>query len=542
MYEPVGYAQVPDGVVVLGAAAHLHKTGTMEAALDKLHTALKKHGKRWYKFTLAELAAITAETAEDLSMKAIVHIFMHMLKAAGRLDETIPVLTYRNNPSMTIDQVATRIAAIDIQWPTLPPLPQLLNNGEFEVNLRYALNHLEQLVIMRPTIVERLREYARHIRWMIKQGRELSQVEKTFFLHANDPVYGVSEHLKETDLPTSLLVPAEMRTLDPLAVLAKLQQVTQPGPQMDYLVMMSNTNLEDLVMYQGAWAPSLIVSAGFIVPLGLFETFNLEVVDNISWTAEEHMRGSLETGLTSKSFKGQFPNGGKLMDALFPKIAVTRDNTVMDKYGIHLIPDLPDIKLIWRQDQVMFSFYSSLRKRTMEGRETADYFVSAALQSAQIGAAKHNDLTLDRWGVVDTTELRSLKHLPDLTGQIFNTFKPTMQAWHVKRGAKKLNETPVEMGPFMLHYGTSIVKPALSEFYRPNRDLLFADNPDAMRYLRGRLGMTDTEYLRSQLPLKISFNAWRLGSLYGKLPATDTADDKAMAKIRRLALAVLRGD
>jgi hypothetical protein len=546
MYEPVGYTALNENVVVLRSVAMLMSSpGAEEEAIKVFFEALPKHSKRWYKFTVEELAAITSDMTQP-GIRPLLHVFMGLLRSCGRLDESVPVLTYRNDPSLTIDEVATRISALDVMWPAMETPPRMVEVGELKENLIYAIHHIKQLVLQRPSIVWRLREYSSHIHWLVKQGRELTQLEKTFVMHARSTKYGVSKFIEgEDEIPEEAMRPAEMRALDPMSVLSKLQEVTQPGPKMDYMVQFSNSNLEDLVIYRGLWAPSMIVATGFRIPLGLFETLNLQVKDNIPWTAEESIRGTLETGVLSADYRETATNGSALKQ-LYPTLRLTLDDAVMHSRDVAItqIYDMPDIKLVWRNDDLRYQFFSGWRKRTLEASQPTDWFISQALQSGQIGGAKHNDLTLDRWNLVDTTLLRG--H-PQYGSQVFSPFDTEMEAWYVRRHIDENNEThylstkKLDMRPFMMHYGNTMVRPALSEFYRPNRDLLFQKDDDALRHLRSRIGLTDTEFAQSRIPLTMSFNVWRLMSMYRKLPGVTTVDAAALNNLKDLAAAVAKG-
>jgi hypothetical protein len=81
----------------------------------------------------------------------------------------------------------------------------------------------------------------------------------------------------------------------------------------------------------------------------------------------------------------------------------------------------------------------------------------------------------------------------------------------------------------------------LTEFYRPNREQLELVDEDAMRYLRGRLGLTDIAYKQSIIPLKFSYNVWLLSTMYGKLPGVSEVTDEAISNIKALAEAMAKG-
>jgi hypothetical protein len=370
---------------------------------------------------------------------------------------TVPMLEYRNDPSLTIDEVARRIASKNITWPVMTAPPTPISVADLKTLMIMAVHQIQQRVLEVPGIIVRLREYTSHILWMVREGRELTQLEKTWIMHARHPKYGVSKMLGEDRLPQSISKPNEMRLLDPSQALAALSAVSQPGPKMNYMVQHSNTDLEDLVIYRGLWSPALAVAAGVKLKFGPFTTLDLKIKHQINWSPESVLRGTIEAGFEGNDYQTEGTNGNA-KNGLYPTLSVALDDDVMTAQGVKMLYDMPEVKVIWRDDELAYQYHASWRNRTLETRDPSDFLISQALTAPQLGQAKMNSLTLDQWTLCDTWLLDAstdFKTFEDFEDEDTGT---TMNAWYVKRHRKGatspleyMSEREIDMKPFMMY-------------------------------------------------------------------------------------------
>jgi hypothetical protein len=509
---------------------------------ELLDDSMKRIGSGNQRHLTFDVSNIVQMSAGGKKYRNLALVFHAMMLANKRTTFEIPHIAYRRDPSVSIDEAIILALNERIGFAPLPPVPALITTQQIRSYLRLSLMEIGDLVKGIPSLVMRLREYANHIAWMIKEGATLSQEQKTFFMHMLVGRYSLSRLAGDTAYTPPQ--PMEMRTNDPTDIFNRIMSHTRPGPKMNYLKMVSNANMESLVGYFGLYAPQLIISAGIRTPFGGFSRLKMEKIETLDWDLQMQLLGSADAINAMQPYPSthKLLNGNKEApipaDLAFPSLQVGLDKGGVDDGPVVFVPDLPQVKPVWRGDGFLLQYFSEWRGRVLEIDNSSEILLDHMLRLPQWGDAQVARLSIDEWPIADLSFFDS----PEGRKRLM-PYDTKCHVFFVRGTEKKLQEADVDMRPYHLQLGTEIVKPALGEYYRPSRSELRVPRPDVARYIRARIGLNELDWIRSEPAIMISYNWYRMQALFDKPPMFVKASGESdLDALRRyIAMEVLGG-
>lgn len=535
MYRPPGYYELSKAEQLIRAITDVMTDPQRDPKIEAAFERISKQAWKFFKWSMAEVMQFSSDPDDAKFGRSLGHIMMHLMNDNDRLAYTIPTLTYRYLPYVTIDEAATLMLSEYLPVVKLPPSNTLMTLNTLKSFLRIYMMHLGKLLGYRKVIVMNFRRYYNHIMWLIEQKAPLSQEQKTFFLNVSLFMHNkVSQYI---DAPWDS-APMECNIPSVFEQFGKLWTHVQSGPFTKFITLISNRNLESLLAYFGPYVSSLPIVAGHFLPLGPYHEIDMQRIDSITWQHAEQLQGSAEANPTMSIYEGieSGPDANQRIES--PTFSQMID-TLTDK-GLDwpFIPDIPEVNLVEYKDAWYYEYFSKWRDRPMRLKETGEIVTDRALSQEVAGDTAYARLSIDEWRIADCSELLTGSHTDRKVD-----YSTGMTAWFMKgetgQSLANIQSEELDMRSFFIKSADTMIRPALVETIRPIREMLDADAMDGVSYMRMSIGLNEYDYKRSRRALTACFNFYKLKTLYGTVPqiaAPGETDDAALERICRFYL------
>jgi hypothetical protein len=532
MYIKPGLVVVPDGKVIPSKAGQLLKALPPSKFESEIHTCIEKLGtdKTWLTgLLLQDLNKMNSPAIEPGSIlqQAVILITHRLLKSANFLTEDIPVISYTNEPVLTVDEAIDRMLTPTLPYPTAEDM-----NGDkgnlltLKTFLPITIEKLAFQVNLKPQIFARLRAHLGNIGFKIFMNQPIDQAEKTFFMLCADTSEGKpGAKLALTSDGTATPIPA-VESSDPLNAkyFEELKKVVEPGPGLRFRSFISNQSLTNLLFFHGPMPKSLTTTVGYMYQRGPFTELHLSPLDQRAVTAQDQMAGIRdlvrELGIvTPPASAGAEPTktspfvrykGRTLSWQLSAPSLICGPAGGCVPFSI----DLPQINLrLTSQDDCAnhsWYYYSRLQQRTLSslsGATADDVYVDLAVHEPQLGEAAVSELSLESLDVAILENSVLARKVELAQERIFEEI-------HFVRGAG-LETKLVDMTEYYSQLGIVQFRPTFGEYVFPPRAWLMAPDNNAVEYITSRLGLSKMNALRSGPALVMSHNAAVIQRLTG---------------------------
>jgi hypothetical protein len=548
MYAKPGITILPDGRFIPAQAKLLVDNIPASSFETEIEAALDKLGppRTWVTgLILYDLNKVASPRIlpGDALQTALIVILLRILKFAGYLTEEIPLVQYRGDSILTIEEAVGNMLTAELPYPTSDDMQgDKATVMTLKTFIPQAIQRLAHVNNLRPTIYARLRNALGSIGYKIFMNQPITQDEKTFFMTCADTSKGkpgeklaMSKDGKPTPIPA-------VESGDPLTAkyYDALKKSVEPGPGIWFKILSSNTSITQLLFYHGPIAKSLVTTVGYMFQRGPFLELNLKPLDQRVWTPDDQITGirdvTRELGValgapTLTAPPQQPPQEGEGPAPQLPtrerivksEPLALRMNSPLKICGPEDLPCLPfsmdlpsvNLRLSDESDCAKFTwyYYSQTHQKTITnatGATEDDVYVDLAIHNPQLGE-----------GI--TSELK----LADLDLVMFD---PSVEKRKVELSRQRIFEDilyirgtglemqSVDMSEFYSQLGLVQFRPDYGEYlYAPRAWLMTPDNT-AVDYIISRLGLSKHHALQSYPALTMSHNAAVIKRLTGREP------------------------
>jgi len=536
MYQTIGYF-VYSEVRRLAKAYHTLKDALNSAITTRVRVAeifsaaqLDPLKTKHYTFTTQRMMGLSSAASGNDASRELMVFIASLLNVCGRAPALPPRIGLRTDPSVSPAEAVWLVALsyIDLnKFKTyLPPVTTSITAADIGDAVFYMIKDFEKWDSMIKVLEPRMSALVGNIKYKLKMGQGIDAFEKSLYMHAAHPVYGVEVRFREpvskTTLADSVLA---TETGDPLVstFAERLKGLVLPGPKFTYIPLISNAAMESLFATYGPYPSKAVTSAGWIASYEPYSALDLKPMSApIVITPDDHLLGLMSAGQLTKNSTISDTALGRAetskqtafrwnYDAVtFTREAVcTRNSESTMKVTMPVILDLPEVDLIWHNDRVMLRFNSELLGRTVITAEAEGIMYELARKSKQHGGSSSFRSSLDEFQLAD---------LQDVQGNITKAedMKVKVIYYSLAKGTEIV--APVDLRPFFAQYGDKIIKPAFSSFCNPPLHLLETPQPGAVDYICLALSLTTYERLMSIRALTICYNAFLLKTFFNVLP------------------------
>lgn len=549
---PSGYYAKSDAAVMFQASEVFLATvdkDTIETEVDlMLENAFGDSKKRIIDFTPLHFTAMAAPHAKSkLSIeqrKGLVVLLNRWLIYQNRCKHKVEVIGYRVDPSLTVGEVAVETFNNKLNTIGMPlPSPMIsLTSTDIREQFSFYMTGLRQLFKTVDAIVLRIGLYCDNLLYRIHHGAvapsTLSQFEKTLLVHMDKNSKYAMFRGKIRPLRSSEI------SSDPTiaSVIADVQSHVQEGPKTKFIGLLSNGRPEDLVYYVGPYAPTLMSATGFITHLGAFDMINLKISDSIPWTQDDQVRGIQEVMGTISGSVAQVPiyeyspSSRKpeptQRDVLKnPPLAVREFRCWNDSDRVLIMMDLPEIQFEWDalanegHGGLKYYYFNRWHGRNLPVGSPEAVLIDRAISSfkpgvdsaknmSEVGAPLTGLLQLDTFKWADLSELKAAGKIVEIYD---DTNRAAAQQVVMTRRVKdgKFDQEPVPIDSYLRASMTHAILPAFSEYWIPPVEELLRENTAIEDYLARAMELSTIDRKRSAIPIRMSYNEWRLKTLLG---------------------------
>jgi uncharacterized protein YigE (DUF2233 family) len=520
-YAKTGYRIVPPAVYMPLYAQKL--LTSFENTLEEMVAgAIEKMGRDNVRLTSLMPEAILQvntpllPTGSD-QQRMMMHVLLKTLNAMGYIPEEIPLLAYRTDALLSIDECASHMCAARVKYYTREDV-----GGEYATlaNLRQILPSQIKILafaaVERALFVQRLRDMIGHIGWKIMNGASLTQNERTLFTaycSTSEGQAGYSQFAKAQERI------AAKEVSDPLVFEAfELYKThTEAGPFFRFNQLLSDMNMERRTMYFGIVPLNVTSYTGVVEPFGPFRRPIMEAIETMKWSAADQMAGIADR---ADYFQRVIKGGERL--AMKPARIIT--NQAEGSSGLPSVTlDPMDIELMLDNEadvaQFRWQYYSPWRQRMIgsgpNDLDLTDYLLDHGSQRAETGSTQIELSDVANVGFADFTHksVADRKPLQPLTeGRLFETI------YLPDESGRTLVEKRIDMTDLYVRKGEVMTQSAFGEVIQPPRSWYTAMDPAAVNFIAARQGLTMDEQKRFSLILSIAHNAARFTRLTGKAP------------------------
>lgn len=508
---PSGYGRYNDAEVLQDCINALGTdAGAVQETMNDVYAEAfgKGASARFTKATLAHFAIMSVHPTQRTIARAITLITNRYLFSRDRAESKIPVIGYRTDPSMGINEMVNAVLDVRIAGLGLPmPSTALVSVTDLSMLVRHYIVLLGQMFGRRQALIDRLEAYTRDLCFRLQDATlaagAMDQWDKSFIMHMTSMRYGSSGNLTASRL----------QDLTVSQVIDDLKKTADAGPKSRYVGVISNGSVEELSFYIGPLAPRFKVAVGAEVPFGNFSSLKLDVVADIPWVAQNQLLGSAEALgecgalINLRKIGTALRAGDECVEGeeLNPVLRVQVD---YGRQAIPLIADYPAMSVAYEQERLIFSYYSKMRSRLLRDvNGPTELIIEDALGSNPSGTAANTpivgNLSLDQESFCDLSMVRD---------RIIN-LDMEIPVYYLRN--RNFESKTVSMKDVLSILGDKAVKPAFSEYWRPRISDLFVEEPKYEQWIMQRLGLLNSDQVASQVGVRISYNWWKIGQLFG---------------------------
>jgi len=309
-YTAIGYKIKSPVSVLLPAARHLLNTfqarGTFDTVFaDAFRTAFTD--KRPVRtLDRDDLLMITSDAnfgVKSTEYKALAHILYAMLAAGGFGDYRPPVLTYRENPVMTIDEIINEALNTELVLPGPEHYDGEKTTCEiFRASIANTITNICILESRRVHYLDIFRRYMGNLLYTLRTQPQY-KVSDQFDRSLLAIMFGESSGIYRTtsigvSQPTVLTYPIAPDNDPEIGpIMAKIRSVCQTGPWIAYTRMLSTQDPRELAALVCPVVNNLPLATGYVLERGPFDELRLETTENVSWGDKEQFAGYLGPSL-----------------------------------------------------------------------------------------------------------------------------------------------------------------------------------------------------------------------------------------------------
>lgn len=509
-------------------------------------------------FQVAQMALGDDDRIEGASMskaKALAILTAYYLRYNNRLDQVPTMIAYREDPSMNIDEMAmlTLNKGLGALAPALPSRDTVILPVTLRQNVVYFITNLRRHFALRSKRIDLLRDYVNEIGFRLQNSliapSSLTQFDRSFLTHLLSERYGLTQAEKKGEasgkgeVMAFLNIRPSSRREDRVIMeqIDELKTHILDTDKLSFVKFMTNGIPEDLVIYLGPWQNQLIAGIALKTPAGGFTRLKCIKHDTKLWDASAMMRAVSEQ-LTPIIVSTQ--KGTAAMTAPIGPVGNTGKRLLLDESHIltmnmrtdfgppgtsdfNAVMDSPEFSWTYEPTTtksgetlglIRLSYYSKWNRRTLwDVRTMKELLQDRALVTQKLingAAAVDTGAPVAGMGLMslDTLDFVDLSLLEGKKKRLV-PLKTTVPVQYM-RGAAVASKD-ISLKSYYEQEGDLMVRPAFSEYYRPNlSDFLIPDVVGEER-LAQRLGLSYVERERSKIPIMVSNNIWKLKNIFG---------------------------
>lgn len=510
-YTKPGFYEVPAGALLPNWCATIAETSTWARDLSLTLNNLGRAGRRVSSISLEDVIALKGEgqfVENTAGHRALCHVLLRFLFALGLSDRYPRVIGYKNSPYLSLEECVDRMMSGNVIFPTLDSL-----GGKEGFNLE-ALKGIFPTIVrelrfqrsLRNTYFERLQRKLGSIAFKLATGQPIDQAERSFYVAFSSPddPMGWTRYEKEAGVGPKITI---AESGDPLVAETweLYKKSTEAGPFLKFLVLHSNTNMENLVFWYGPQQAALSWGMGYRFGFGdYFDEPRVREAVVLPWQSADQLVATRERNVA-------FNVGDS--SAVF-------HTPVLASAGKHLpfnpTWDLPDVNIRVRLDGDSiaaneYSYWSNWRERIVSTRLNASpqtLLTDLALSKERIGEGQSTGLSIQSWDLIDLTASRKYlgDHLPSIP-----TYNETITIPGVLGAAgREVRHIEVPMADFYQRLGTTMFPPAFKEFVMVPMSWLHVPDPEAEEFIAARFGLTWEQKQQAVRSIRISHNYSKL--------------------------------
>lgn len=534
MYKAIGYSERSLGSTLRSSIVALYRDhGGADAITSNVKQLLSNHGADWEKkrfsrvYAMDWLTMLGADNARGVSSVSMLtfHVLQTFLHLCNRADAPFPVLWYRTDPSCTLSElIGDMIGDAMLARPVsnyLPPPEVVINWPDVLRGLSVAMSDWNVMSDQETVWEDRITRYFKHVKFKIKMGLTIDENEKSFYMHCDHPLYGKLPSLG--DRTVSTVDPFEQSDPLVLAVGEKLRSLTLPGPKSNFVPIISSATKEYLIYMRIPKATELLLAAGRMTNPGTgLSRMEIKPLAKLPWSDSDALV-ALASSKTSSRGDTTFVMGGMRLTGQLtrvytdtgPNIDVKKCTAVPpfrvpeSPCAIPTICDYPEVRIVYTGNKYMYQYMSESAGRVVMTDSAAGIELDFARFKKVVGGGFSPRLNIDSYAMAFThmiasrfvelgTSMRVVVKLKD--GQVV---------------AKRVN-----MAPYVKQFGSTLIKPAFSEYFIPPPHLLQQPAPDAVSYIASQeqINLGPMERLINEPALTLCYNYWWIRAMFGSEP------------------------
>lgn len=345
---------------------------------------------------------------------------------------------------------------------------------------------------------------------MTTSSEQLSQAERSFLIVYKSTKRNTKGYI--SGQPETPIPPIENK--DPLVVEVGALAVasTLSGPCTNHFKLISNTVLEQLVLYYGPHIAELKSHVGYIRRYGPFQMFDVTPEDSIPWLLESQI-----TGISAMAANiAVRPTRQPAFTLRIPLPIMFRN----ELGAVAMYPDIPEFHL-WLVNQrdisdISWDYMSKWRGRRISSESdggTMDYAIcDLAVQQKTAGGMQVEATELTGTGMCWLTERAAAKVVP-YDGDIMEEY--------IFPSDNGLVLKSVNMAAYYARFGTTELLPAFSEFLELPVGWFVQPADRVVDYICATQGLTMLERVRYSSVIALCHNCARYTRLTKQKPPID---------------------
>lgn len=455
--------------------------------------------------------------------KAFAHIVYAMMKAGGFGDYCPPVLYYREDPVMTVDEMINEALNSELVLPGADHYDGERTTCEvFRSSIANVITNICILEQRRVHFLDIFKRYMGNLLYTLRTQPSFKVTDQwdrsalaVYFAEKNGTYRTTTIGVQSPTIITYPIAPDNDPEIGP--IMAKLKAVCQPGPWLRYTRMLSTQDIRELAIIQSPVVPNLPMSTGYELERGPFTELRLEQTENITWGDKEQFAGFMEQVTYLQNPTHQLVTTGYRPPAYVLSKAA---------FQVHGFFDFPFVGIELRDDatalphhqglKVVYSWHSYIHRRrvsTITGASFATFMYDLGAQTGSAGETHYEKLNVDQFDYVDLSD-------PTVQARkfVYGTGVHIIKAPIFYMEGGRLWRREVDMTLFYNKLGNVGYKPALVEFMAPSREWFQAPAPNAVDFIVGRLGLNTYDALASKKLINLSHNVALFVRLTGRQP------------------------
>jgi len=489
----------PEGIYIPDYASNIVRMKNSEVHLSEALKSLGRPQTRLNNLIIENLFSINTPMfpAGTQAQRELLHIIIKIMASAGFIQHRVPMIEFRDQPHRTLDELTALVLASRLRFPssddfggTFATLQQL------EAVLLTILKEFMFVKEEAHLLVKRFRLGLGHIGWKLHNGQPISQFERSIFAAYRDTSEGsLGYSVHDPSYPIAANQVSDDLVSETMALYASVSPATTFWSN---VMMMSDKNLEHLTMFLGVVPSKFNYYGGSIVPFGPFHEPRLELIDSISWSPQQQLRGVYNS---VEYLTRVAPEGGSLQ---IRTPTLIRNSWLLGDRFNALLLDHPDIT--WHVHEVSdiakahWSYNSKWRGRSLssdlDNIDLADVMIDIGLVRESTGANAMAATEAIEFGPADYEYLKSQGVTPweNTEGTSLGL---TETFWLPPRdGGNKIEKRQVDLSSYYLRRGVVAARSVFGELAVPERSMFMSVDANVVRHVAARESLTTDETLR----------------------------------------------